>query len=824
MRVVVGLASIADDDGGNRHKRLYNPTQLLIRSASHALTGGDGMVDRYIFAAGTGLLLAAGSLTSARVQAQSSQNGENTSPQLEEIVITAQKRTEKLQDVPVSAVVLSNATLANSNVSDVSDLNKLVPSLNINGTISGRAPMGIRGVSSVSNEQAVGVPSGVAIMIDGVPVPSDSYDGNQVEDMQSVEVLKGPQATLGGRSAATGVINYVTYNPTDTFTGGISATGTTDSEYRVSAHVSGPLAGPFDFSLSAYDAQRYYPITNAFYDTKASQRDNGVRAKLLWKITDDISAKLTLHHAEVTQQGANFVYVYATPGADLLFTPGPLTQSLLLPGGASWTNLKLNSPVNTAGHTQDDNDAQLDLSFDLGSGYTLTSTSAFQHEDQQQIQDIFATAAYFFDTLVGGPPFTPVTSDPKAYNDTQLQHEIVTQKSEELKLVSPVDQAVSFVAGFFYSDTTVQELYTRDFVGAPLDVQAVPNTATTDLYGRATWKLAPSTSLVTGVRYNYDRLEYTYNQVANGTGSSPHYSSGSNGSSAVVGDISLQQQFSPDVMGYATYSRGYSPKVYNTAAELTSNAPLTPVGQEHVDNFEIGLKGSYLDHTLIANLAVFDTIYHDYQINTYLVLPGQIVGTLNIDAAGKAETRGVEFDTTWRATNLTTLSLSTAYIDAVFKDWTGAPCVPYYPNGISGGSSNCTLTASGDVLNMSGQTMPNAPKFKIYLDAEQRIPLGSAPYELLVDDNWSYRSSAQMLPDNNPAGVQGAFGVMNFSVGLHSNAGWSVTAFCNNVFNRIYYQDVEDFWSSAWSNSSTVIAQPARDAQRYGGLRFDYKF
>jgi iron complex outermembrane receptor protein len=81
--------------------------------------------------------------------------------------------------------------------------------------------MGIRGVSSVSNEQAVGVPSGVAIMIDGVPVPSDSYDGNQVEDMQSVEVLKGPQATLGGRTAASGVINYVTYNPTDTFTGGI---------------------------------------------------------------------------------------------------------------------------------------------------------------------------------------------------------------------------------------------------------------------------------------------------------------------------------------------------------------------------------------------------------------------------------------------------------------------------------------------------------------------------------------------------------------------------------------------------------------------------
>jgi iron complex outermembrane recepter protein len=782
------------------------------------------MRNSYLFATGAALLLTGASKWSPAM----AETSENVT-ELQEIVITAQKRTERLQDIPVSAAVLSVDSLANSNVSDVSDLNKLVPSVNINGTISGRAPMGIRGVSSVSNEQAVGVPSGVAIMIDGVPVPSDSYDGNQVEDAQSVEVLKGPQATLGGRTAASGVINYVTYNPTDHLTGGITATGTTDHEYRVSAHISGPISDQFEYSLSAYDAQRYYPITNAFYDTKASQRDNGVRAKLLWKVTDDISAKLTFHHAEVYQHGFNFAYVYATPGADLLFTPGPLTQSLLLPNTPSWKNLTYTSPVNTAGHQQNDNDGQLDLNFNLGGGYTLTSTSAYQHEGQQQIQDIFATAAYFFDTLVGGPPFTPVTSNPHAFDDTQLQHETIVQKSEELKLVSPSDQPVSFVAGFFYSDTTVHEIYTRNFVGAPLNVDVTPNTATYDVYGRATWKLTPSTALVTGLRYNYDKLSYTYNQIVNGGGSSPHYSSGSDNSSSVVGDISLQQHFTPDVMGYVTYARGYSPRVYNTAATLTSSNPLDPVGQEHIDHFEIGIKGSYLDHTLTTNVAIFDTIYRNYQVNTYLVQPGQIVGTLDIDAAGKAETRGVEFDTAWRATSLTTLSLNAAYINAVFKDWTNAPCVPFYPNGLSPGgtgiSTNCTLTPSGDVLDMSGKQMPNAPKFKLFLDAEQRIPLGGAPFELLVDGNWAYRSSAQMLPDNNPAAVMGAFGIVNFSIGLHGTDGkWSVTAFCNNVFNKIYYQDVEDFWSAPWSNTSTVIAQPARDAQRYGGVRLNYKF
>src|SRR6202044_2810919 len=174
------------------------------------------------------------------------------SGQLEEILITAQKRTEKLEDVPVAASVVSADVLAQQNVSDISDINKLVPSVQLNGTINGRVPMGIRGISSVSNEGTVGISSGVAIQVDGVPVPSDSYDGNDIMDVQSVEVLKGPQATLGGRTAASGVINMVTRGPSDTWTGDISATATNDNEDRINGFIAGPIAQGLDFSLSAY--------------------------------------------------------------------------------------------------------------------------------------------------------------------------------------------------------------------------------------------------------------------------------------------------------------------------------------------------------------------------------------------------------------------------------------------------------------------------------------------------------------------------------------------------------------------------------------------
>mgnify|MGYP000969844391 CR=1 FL=1 len=134
---------------------------------------------------------------------------------IEEIVITAQKRTERLADVPVSASVVSTEELVKLNIGDISDLNRVVPSVNLNGTINGRVPYGIRGISTVSNEFTVGVSQGVAVMIDGVPIPSDSRAGNAIEDVQSIEVLKGPQQTFGGRAAASGIINIVTRRPTD---------------------------------------------------------------------------------------------------------------------------------------------------------------------------------------------------------------------------------------------------------------------------------------------------------------------------------------------------------------------------------------------------------------------------------------------------------------------------------------------------------------------------------------------------------------------------------------------------------------------------------
>ncbi len=797
-----------------------------------------------------GILLACGATVAISVHAQTSaQTPSGDSGVLQAVIITAQKRPEKLEDIPVSAAVVASGALRQSNAGDITDLNNLVPSVNMNGTINGRVPIGMRGISSNANEATVGLSSGVAIMVDGVPVPSDSYDGNQLDDVARVEVLKGPQGTLGGRTAAAGVINLVTRGPTDHFTGSVSATATNDHEYRGDLFLAGPISDKLQYSIAAYGNTRDYPITNIATGDKTQQRTHGIRAKLRCELTDHLDATLMGHYAEAKSTGFNFVYTYLTPGASLLVgtaNPNPLpppvqstlSQATLMAGITPyWGNESYNSPVTQAGADVKDTDASLILNYHAN-GYSVTSTTAYQHETQVNIQDLFAVATYFSNDfraafqnfflnilgLPGIPPGTPASwAD---FPNYQTQREGVKQVSEELKIASPVDQPVSYVAGLFYSDTTVGLWETRTLTPAAVDYFVEPETKTYDAYGRLTWKFARATSLVAGLRYNSDHLSYfenelTYATTPNTPPFGPLTSAASNTSSAVVGDISLKQQLTPSSMVYATYSRGYAPRAYNTALALATSAPQQPVGQEKVDDFEIGSKGVYFDQHVSFNLAIFDTVYHNYQIQSYSSLPGYTAPPLILENAAKASTRGVEADLAVKPNDLTMLTFNAAYIKAKFDSYTNAPCWGgANPDGTPQEGAACV----NNVQNVSGDPMPNSPKFKAVLGLDQRVPVAAAPFDLHFGGTYAYRTSAQMLPDQNPQAVQGAFGLLNLNAGLESkNGAYRVTVFVNNVTDHHYYADIEDFWTGPWA-SNAVVGQPARDSNRYYGIRLDAKF
>ncbi|HEX7759369.1 MAG TPA: TonB-dependent receptor [Caulobacteraceae bacterium] len=760
--------------------------------------------------------------------AAEAQPADATTSQVQEVVITAQKRTERLSDAPVAASVLPPSRLASTNSSDISDLNKLVPSVQLNGTFNGRVPMGVRGISSVSNESTVGIASGVEVLVDGVPVPSDSMAGNALEDVARIEVLKGPQSTLGGRTASAGEISVITYGPTASFAGGLSATFTDDNEQHVIGHVSGPLGDKVEFSLAGWGHHLDYPIHNLFDGKKSYANSWGTRGKLRLHPTDNLDVTVAAHYGQMDSHGSNFVYSFVTPGATLLFPGSPLTQALLLPGVTpSLDNQTFNSVVPNSGASTRDYDVALTLDYRLGD-FTLSSTTSYQHEHQRNTQDLFVLGVYFFDVLTGGHAH---------FSNTQTQTEDIDQTTEEIKLVSPADKPLTYVVGAFYSDSKVHETYLRLLPPAGLNLDITPDTKSYAVYGRGSWKVLDHTTITAGLRYNRDNLSYVNYQTVFVQASPPScalcFSQGSNSSDSVVGDISLQQKFASSSMVYFTYARGYAPKAYNTSLALTAISPpaiasrtgpggatftpgdvLAPVGQEHINHFELGLKGNYFDRRLNVNLALFDTRYSNYQIQSFSSEPGVINPVLILDATGSAETRGIEVDAVARPTEHLTVGFNAAYIDAKFTSYANAPAYV-------GETINGVAVTTQDI---SGKALPNSPKFKFNVNVAQNIPLASLPFDLTLNLDYTYRTSAQMLVDQNPHGVEPAFGLLNLGATLTSkNKNYSATLFVNNVTDQHYFVDMEDFFSGPWA-ANAVTGQPARDAHRFFGVRLEAKY
>jgi iron complex outermembrane receptor protein len=763
-------------------------------------------------------------------------------PQLEEIVITAQKRTERLGDVPVSASVVSPDALAAMNAGDIVDLNKLVPSVDLVGSFNGRVPLGIRGISSNANEATIGLASGVAYMIDGVPIPSDADMANQLEDVKDIEVLKGPQATLGGRTAAAGIINIVSRGPTDQAAGDVSVTATNDHEYRFNGFVGGPLTENLLGSISLYGNERQFPINNIYYGQNSDQDNSGIRGKLLIKPNDSLDITLMADYQKSKSEGPNFVYTYVTPGAYLLLGTNPpplpppilatLSQAAVLAGVTpSDTNETANTPVTESANISDQM-YSINVDYRIA-GLTLSSTTAFLHESQFNYQDLFVNSSFYannfknaFAAIIGDIPGSPASW--ANFDNEQTQDIIVNQTSQEFRIASSPDEPFNYVAGLFYSDQTVGMVTARTLTPAATDYYVDTDTKTYDVYGRSTWRFLPTTSLVTGLRFNHDELSYSYQQLADGDVATANR----NNSNAVVGDISLQQKFAANSMAYATYARGYAPRAFNTGAYSGGNAaaptaPLPVTGQENIDHFEIGSKGTYFDQRLQLNASAFYTVYKNYQVQTSESIPGQIAPILGLTPAGKARTEGVEIDSAFAATQLLHIGLDLAFINAKFIDYTGAPC---WGNGVTQTAAlGCHpvivdgVATGSFAQDVSGDTMPDSPKFKGTLFVQQLVPFGGSNYEGVIGGNYAYRTSTQFQPDQNPETIQGSFGILDLSFAIRDkSAKYSVTAFCNNVTNHHYYVDMEDFWSGPW-DSNAVVGQLARDANRYFGVRLEAK-
>ncbi|NMN02920.1 MULTISPECIES: TonB-dependent receptor [unclassified Novosphingobium] len=725
----------------------------------------------------------------------------------QEIVVTAQKRSENLRDTPAAVAVVAPVQLTRAGVTTIDDLGKAVPSLVAQPASTTLRPFyTLRGISTAV--VTVGSPSGVAVMLDGVTLAPESLAARQLSDIASVEVLRGPQSTLGGRAASIGVINIVTRKPTDTFQGQANATITEDGEYRGSAFISGPLSETVGYTLSGFGSHTDSITRNLTTGQKDYSENFGVRGKLQWQPLDGLKVTLSGNYIDTRDVGAFQAYSYVDPAAKFR---GTYAQSAALPGITPSSSNTDYATITTPGQHSKDQLYSLAIEYRTGK-VTFTSLSAYSREKRDLRYDTYMQALDWASLGSGGT---------YSWNNIQRSQLDIRGFNQELRFSTDQLGPVRLLGGVYYDYSKTGFQFDRPAFGTaiPFGAYRVAENNSYAAYLRADWTLARGTTLTTGLRFNRDKIAYQYDLQYNTTPASAtnQFSrTGSDSFSTLVGDVTLKQQMSQWVNVYAKYSRGYKPKVYNLDGTFTATNTITPVNKERVDGAELGMKGDFFDRHLSLNIAAFYAVYHNFQVQS--VDPTVTVPTFQMTNAGKASTRGIEMDATVRAGQGLSFNFAGAYTNARYDSFVGANCY-------SGQTAamGCTTSGGASYQDLSGKRLPSAPLWKFNAGAEKSVALNDA-LDANLGGVLTYQSAIAFSSNWNTGSVQGAYALLNLSAGIADHdERWSVTAFVNNVTDKRYASSISDV-GGRWGNKPVFNSWYGRDAHRYAGLRLETKF
>lgn len=710
------------------------------------------------------------------------------------IVVTAQKRSENVQDVPKVVQVLTQTQLTQAGVNSLQDLGRISPA--IQGAVATpTSPPAIRGIASFA--LSIGVQTKTGIVIDDIPQPSFSTLANELTDIERIEVLPGPQSTLSGRNAAAGLINIVTHDPTKDYTGKMTLEQTDDHQTRIGGYVSGPISDTLGFSISGYFDKWDGPLRNVADDNKplGGFNQRGVRGKLRWQPIDDLTLTLTGYYTKATFRTAGLIggnpYVYAEPGAGSVLVPGSTLATLHPGAGVRPYNTDVSSPA--AGHTENVNKGvSLRADYDMALG-TISSISSYSRSKQPR-SDLFVGYTFLASRVTA---------------ETDVDTKYVTQ---EVRLSSPAGAGkLKYLAGIIYTDTDNFQPYSRAPVFA-VDWDRSASTKSFAAYGRLTYDILSDTSLTGGLRYQHDKTGYDW-IFADGT--APR-SSGSTGYGFLAGEASLQHDFSNDIKGYITYANAQTGQAYDLedSASAMTAAGLRPVASEKVQNYEAGFKTQWLDRRLTVNLSVFRANYRNYQVQSLQQSNGNIdeVPAIRLYAIGRVRSQGAELSTTFAVSRALRLGLDASYLDAKIRDYPGASCY----------IGQTAAQGCVDGLQNRRGVLPNTSKFRGTASANYTLALDALPFDATFGAFYRYQSRTHFDLLGEPLAQQGGFGVLNLTAGVKSHSGiWTAELFVNNVTDRNYYAMLT---RDGFSSAPALTALYARDSSRYFGGRVGISF
>ncbi len=772
-------------------------------------------------AASSLLVLAFTLATPAWAQAAAEEEAKN-----DEIIVTAQKREENLQDIPLAVSVIGGEAIANNGGITLENAQYLVPSLNFrkSGTSLNQA-LFLRGVGTI-NFSIAAEPS-VAAVLDGVVLSRAGEGFTDLFDVERIEVLRGPQGTLFGKNASAGVVSIVTKRPTADF--GITAEASyfSENEYRGRVTVNLPLGENLRSRFTGFYGEYDGNISNLTTGNKVNgYKHYGLRGAIEADLGESIRFTLRGDWRKANDDCC----------AEIIGTTPSNAAALALAGtnigGEETRAIRQNLVTATK---EESWGIALQADIELGN-HTLTSITSYRGWDNLEIRD-----GDWLD---------------RPYIGLNQLHDNGPQKSktfsQELRISSPTGQLLEYVLGAYYSKADSDRTFARSVVTCsastlaaivpgltPCSTAAGVSTITQpfgsadfgsvfknmSFFGQATLNLSDRIRLIGGLRYTNDKLsvDHIRRTVLSGPGIQPNFDAGvynngliatlpatgfiagaSNGipfatqtsNNNLSGKAAVQFDLSDDIMAYASYTRGYKGPAYNIFYNLTT-VGTGVIAPETVSAYEAGLKNSFLDGDLIVNFAAYYAKYNNYQANNPDVVAG--VRTTRLTNAGTVSTKGFELDFVARPSRSFTVTGGLAYNKARVVEFKLPP-----------GADATALIAPGTPL-------ANAPEWKLALGANYEWETGGFAN---VDFGMQIAMQSDQIYELSPnplvrlGSTVDGYATVDLAVALVDPADvWRVTFQVKNLFDESFASSIV----SGGPGGAYRFIIP-READRYFGV------
>lgn len=663
--------------------------------------------------------------------------------QLEQVIVTAQKRAEYLQKIPLAVSSFDGTQIKALQIWDIKDLSSIVPNTYSADPGDARNVSSIRGIATTSYDPTV------AVYIDGLSQFNlDTYIPS-LHDIARIEVLRGPQGTLYGRNSMGGVINIITKEPnnhSDAF-GEISIGNY--NQTRINAGFKTPIINnKLFFGMSIL-----YEGRDGFYENqfngKSYDKQNGFSSNyfLNWKITKKWAAKLNFKNRNQQNNGA---FPLVADLNEAIHNPYKLNQNAI--------TKMIDNTLNSS----------LSLTY-TGSNFNFSSLTAYQNNYRYYTKPIDGDFS----------PYDIVTVK-NNYGKDWNNIKVLTQ---EFKFSSTNNSDTKFTwttgAYLFYQDAPVKQA-TRFGENASMMVGDSLFTLTNitktikkgiAFYGQLSYLIQADLTLSVGLRNDYEQLSQTVQGLYQHDPSNAEYistpeTSAKTSFNALSPKISLDYQINSNSLAYTLFSRGFRTGGLSPLGSDPSQPPLISYKPEYSNNFELGLKNEFFDHTLRFNLALFYTKITDAQVPS-LVLPDAITITKNV---GKLNSKGIEAEILSKPIKGLLMQYNFGYTDAKFE--------------------TLNLSQHGSAIDLAGKTQIFTPAITSFLALQYNHKIGTSKTEAFVRAEWKYTGTTYFDLSNNIC--QNPYSLLNMSVGMSSEK-YGIKVWSKNLTKQRYVSYAYDF-------------------------------